>query len=155
MDFRIETLRFMCWRKFRTRCIFETFFYYYTIKGTDRENTPSNKTEALVKSVNLHIWAIGILNQLFIKDSSTQIKFSKKWSPFCTPHSIFYGNVALSFVVLWAKKQYSSFLRKVLAFRKTCFKVKVLKTFKIPSDCHIKAFRSLKRRAILKIPSNS
>ena len=27
---------------------------------------------------NWYIWAIGILNQLFIRDSYTQIKFSKK-----------------------------------------------------------------------------
>ena len=33
------------------------------------------------------------------------------------------------------------------------FKVKVLKTFKTSSDCHIKTYRSLKRRAILKIPA--
>ena len=43
-----------------------------------RENTPSNKTEALTKSMNMYIWAIGILNQLFIRDSYTQITFSKK-----------------------------------------------------------------------------
>ena len=36
------------------------------IKDTHRENTPSNKTAALTKSMNVHIWAIGILNQLFI-----------------------------------------------------------------------------------------
>ena len=29
-------------------------------------------------SMNMHIWAIDILNQLFMKDSYTQIKFSKK-----------------------------------------------------------------------------
>ena len=31
-----------------------------------------------MKSINMDIWAIGILNQLFIRDSYTQIKFSKK-----------------------------------------------------------------------------
>ena len=36
------------------------------------------KTEALAKSMNMFIWAIGILNQQFIRDSYTQIKFSKK-----------------------------------------------------------------------------
>ena len=44
------------------------------------ENTPLNKTEAVTKSMNMYIWVIGILNQLFIKDSYTQIKFSKKRS---------------------------------------------------------------------------
>ena len=44
-------------------------------------------------------------------------------------------------------------MKKVLVFQKICFKVKVLKSFKFCSDCHIKTRRSLKRRAILKIPS--
>ena len=41
---------------------------------------------------------------------------------------------------------------KSLHFQKIYFKVKVLKSFKISSDCHIKACQSLKWRAILKIP---
>lgn len=40
----------------------------------------------------------------------------------------------------------------LLAFQKTYFKVKVLKTFKISTDCHIKVSRSLKRRDTLKSP---
>ena len=32
----------------------------------------------LTKSMNMDIWVIGILNQLFIRGSYTQIKFSKK-----------------------------------------------------------------------------
>ena len=48
------------------------------LRVTCRENTPSNKTEALMKSINIYIWAIGILNQLFVKNSYNQIKFSKK-----------------------------------------------------------------------------
>ena len=39
------------------------------IKDTRRENTPSNKTEALTNSMNMHIWTIGTLNQLFIRGS--------------------------------------------------------------------------------------
>ena len=66
---------------------------------------------------------------------------------------VLYGNVALSFVLLSTKKRYSSFLRKILVFQKTCFKVKVLKTFKIPSGCHIKTCQNLIWRAIFKIPS--
>ena len=42
---------------------------------------------------------------------------------------------------------------KIFVFLKTCFKIKVLKTFKIFSHYHIKTFRSLKQRAFLKIPS--
>ena len=30
-------------------------------KDTHRENTTSNKTEALTKSMNMYIWAIGTL----------------------------------------------------------------------------------------------
>ena len=43
------------------------------------------------------------------------------------------------------KKRYSS-----LVFQKVCFKIKLLKTFKIPSDYDIKTRRSLKRKATLK-----
>ena len=32
------------------------------------------------------------------------------------------------------KKRYSNFLKKVFVFQKTCFKFKVLKTFKISSE---------------------
>ena len=58
----------------------------------------------------------------------------------------------LSILVLSTKKRYSSFLKNVCVFQKIYFNVKVLKSFKISSDCHIKACRSLKWRAILKIP---
>ena len=40
----------------------------------------------------------------------------------------------------------------VFVFQKICFKVKVLKTFKISTDCHVKTCRYLKERTILKIP---
>ena len=40
-----------------------------SLKDTHMENTPSNKTEALTKSKNMYIWAIGALNQLFIRGS--------------------------------------------------------------------------------------
>ena len=66
--------------------------------------------------------------------------------------AVLYGNV---FLILMhsTKQRYSSFLKKVFVFLKICFKVKVLKMFKIFTDRHIKTCRSLKRRAILKIPS--
>ena len=66
---------------------------------------------------------------------------------------VLYGNDAFSLLVLSTKKRYSSFLKKVFVFQKICFKVKVLKTFETFTDYHIKTCRSLKRRAILKIPS--
>ena len=52
--------------------------------------------------------------------------------------AVLYGNVVLSIVALATKTAYSSFLKKVLVFQKTCYKFKVFKKFKISSDCHIK-----------------
>ena len=40
------------------------------------EKAPSNKTPALRKSTNMDIWAVGTLNQLFIKGSKTEGKLS-------------------------------------------------------------------------------
>ena len=42
------------------------------LKDTYRKNTLSNKTEALIKSMNTYFGASG-LNQLFIRDLCTQI----------------------------------------------------------------------------------
>ena len=67
--------------------------------------------------------------------------------------AVLYGNVAFSIIIISSKKRYSSVLKKILVFQKTCFKFKVMKTLKIFSDCHVKACRSLERRAILKIRS--
>ena len=67
--------------------------------------------------------------------------------------AVLYGNDEFSILVVSAEKQLSSFLKKIFIFQKICFKFKVLKTFKTFTDCHIKACRSLKQRAILKTPS--
>ena len=48
------------------------------IKDTHSEKAPSNKTLALTKITNIDIWVVGILNQLFIRGSLTETKFSKK-----------------------------------------------------------------------------
>ena len=40
-----------------------------SIKDTQREKAPSNKTPALRKSTNMDAWAVGTLNQLFIRGS--------------------------------------------------------------------------------------
>ena len=82
---------------------------------------------------------------------------------FCSHHSIclnigfwhgtLYGNDAFSILVLSTKKRYSSFLKKIFVFEKICFKVKYWKRLKIFTDCYIRTCRSLKRGAILKIPS--
>ena len=63
------------------------------------------------------------------------------------------GNDVLSILVVSTKNWYTSFLQKVSVFQKICSKVKLLKTFETFTDCHIKACRSLKRRAIQKIYS--
>ena len=51
---------------------------WHCFKDTHRKNTPSNKTEVLTKSMNMCIWGIGNVNQLFVRGSYAQIKFSKK-----------------------------------------------------------------------------
>ena len=48
------------------------------LKDTHRENTPSNKTQALTESINMDILVIGRLNQLFIRGSFTKTEISKK-----------------------------------------------------------------------------
>ena len=54
------------------------YYYYYYYYSTQRVNTPSNKTQARINSMNLDIWVIGTLNQQFVRDSYTENKFSKK-----------------------------------------------------------------------------
>ena len=45
------------------------------LKDAHRENSPTNKTTTLTKSMIIEIWVIGALNQLFIRGSYTKIKF--------------------------------------------------------------------------------
>ena len=63
------------------------------VKDTHKENAPSNKR------MNLGIWVVGTLNQLLLRGSFTETKFSKNKvvcgktpffviGPFCTPLSI-------------------------------------------------------------------
>ena len=64
-----------------------------------------------------------------------------------------YGYDVFSILVLSTKNRYPSSSLKVFVFQKIYFKVKVLKTLKVFTDCHIKTCQSLKQRAILKIPT--
>ena len=48
------------------------------LKDTHRQKAPSNKTPALKKSKNMGVWAVGTLNQLFIRGFLTETKLSKK-----------------------------------------------------------------------------
>ena len=56
-----------------------------------------------------------------------------------------YGIDAFLILVPSTKKTYSSCLKKAFVFEEICFKIKVLKMFKISFDC-------LKRKIILKLP---
>ena len=68
--------------------------------------------------------------------------------------AVWYGNDAFSILLFSTNKGYFSFVNKVFVFQKIYFKVRVLKTFKIFTDCYIKTCQSLKQRAILKTPIN-
>ena len=41
----------------------------FSFKKGKSEKAPSNKTPALRKSTNMGVWAVGTLNQLFIRGS--------------------------------------------------------------------------------------
>ena len=49
-----------------------------TVFDTHEKNRPSDKTETPAKSMNMYIWPISVLNQLFIQVSYTQLKLKKK-----------------------------------------------------------------------------
>ena len=75
--------------------------------------------------------------------------------PFCSHHFIClnigfcYGSFVWKWCVFnlsaFSLKTVLQFLKKVFIFKKICFKVKVLKAFKISTDCHIKTCRSLNK----------
>ena len=78
----------------KTKKLFNELDFY--LKDTHKESTPSNKTQAHTKSMNMGIWKVVTLCQLLITDSYIEIKFKKKKvvndkSPFfviglfCTP----------------------------------------------------------------------
>ena len=52
--------------------------YASHLKDTLRVKALSNKTPALTKSANMDIWVVGTSNQLFMRGSQTETKFSKK-----------------------------------------------------------------------------
>ena len=55
--------------------------------------------------------------------------------------AVSYGNDAFQFLYFQLKTVLQIFEKKNV-FKKVCFEVKVLKMFEIPSDYHIKAYRS-------------
>ena len=63
------------------------------------ENTPSNKTQAPLKSTNIDIWVTGTLNQLFTRVFILELNFQENnvvrdktafflISPICTPYTL-------------------------------------------------------------------
>ena len=56
----------------------EVFCKNGVLKNTHRETATSDKTTTLKKSMNMVICVVGTSNQLFIRGSLTEIKFSKK-----------------------------------------------------------------------------
>ena len=139
---------------------------------TYREKTLSNEAYAYKKYEYEHLgrWYIKSIsykrllswNKIFYKMKKLLAKLCSLWQVYFVLTILFsltlafdvavlYENDAFSVLVPSTKKRYSSFLKKVFIFQTICFKV--LKTFKISSYCLIKTCSSLKRRAILKIPS--
>ena len=52
-------------------------YIFSLFKDIRREKLLPNKTPALRKSTNMGIWNVGTSNQLFIRGSFTETKFSK------------------------------------------------------------------------------
>ena len=98
-------------------------------KVTYREKAPSNKNPALTKSMNMDIWIVATSNQLFIRSSYTETKFSKKqssyWQKLCSLWKCCIFNLSTN-------RWYSSFLKKVLFFGKFVSKLKYWKRSKFP-----------------------
>ena len=67
-------------KQFKSRLIQFFTLKQKIVKDIHKENTPSNKTKELMKTMNMRIWEIGTLNQLFIRGSYTEIKYSKRLS---------------------------------------------------------------------------
>ena len=62
-------MRALCFQGGRWAPLLKDWKRRIQIKDTHREKAPSNKTPALRKSTNMGVWAVGTLNQLFIRGS--------------------------------------------------------------------------------------
>ena len=123
------------------------------------KNTPSNKTQALAKSMNMNIWVIVKLNQLFVRGSLLKLNFQKNKvvggktpffviCSFCTPYSIclniefcrgeFVWKCYIFYCSTFNLKTVLQFFKKGFRFSESFFEDKVMKTFKISSDCQTK-----------------
>ena len=88
-------------------------------KNTHRKDTPSNETQALMKSMNIDISVIVTLSQLFIRHSRI-----------CFCSAFLYWNVAISLALLSLKKRTPVF--KFKFFWKLVFKLNYSKRSKSP-----------------------
>ena len=83
----------------------------YKVKDTHRENTPSNKTEALYEK-----YKYVYLSNWYIKSTEIQLKLNWNLTQFVLTlafdRPVLYGNVAVSFLVVWTKKKYPVFQEK-------------------------------------------
>ena len=122
---------------------------FLEISQNSQENTCTRVATLLKKRLWHKCFPVNIakfLRTSFLQNTSGRVLLA-------SDRSDLYRNFALTIVVLSTKKLYPSFLKTVYVFQNICFKVKVLKMFKITSDWHIKTCRPLKWRANLKIPS--
>ena len=70
------------------------------VKDTHRVETPSSKTQALAKSMNMDIWVVGTSNQLFIRGSYGQATSSKKKSSYYENSVLFDSSLLYSLFYL-------------------------------------------------------
>ena len=67
-----------CFSRSSFKYSLDYFFQKCSMKDAHRKKTPSNKTQALAKSINKDIWVVSTLNLIFITGIYNEIKFSKK-----------------------------------------------------------------------------
>ena len=144
----------------------------FSFQAIHRGKAHSNKTVTPLESMNMDIWVVGTAlytkflnwNKIFPKIKQLLAKLRSLWKvhfvllilfvlTLASDTAFLYRNVAFWILILSTKRLYSSVLKRACVFQKIHLKVKVLKTFKISSDCYIKIWRCLKRRAALKIRS--
>ena len=133
------------------------------IKDTHRGNKPWDKTQTLTKIIDMAIWVICTVNQLFMKGSYIHINFSKTKvvggktpsfviAPFCTSHSICFntGFWQCSFVRKCCSFNCGAHSTKkavLQIFEEYCFPENLLQSYsienvKISSYCQVKWCRS-------------
>ena len=115
-----KVLLWIFWNCYHSQCMTSKCF-----NDTHRENTSSNKTQALMKSKNMDIWLygcvhiyqLGTLNQLLMRDFYTWIKFSKNLSSYGQSPDVFDESILYSlFYLSWHWLLKGQFCMKLLLF---------------------------------------